>query len=148
MTREQFYDQIEDFEDLIEFCDDYDCHECEDVVRDRDLSDMIDDDIRDALAYNMWYEIRDALAGICTDGFDYFRRGGSLDYTGLDDYDFEEYKTSVAEWAERNDIFDEDDEDEWRDDEQMIEPVDEQDEEELCDEVSFEEFSALLCEAV
>lgn len=148
MTREQFYDQIEDFEDLIEFCDDYDCHECEDVVRDRDLSDMIDDDIRDALTYDMWYEIRDALAGICADGFDYFRKGGVFDYTGLDDYDFEEYKAEVAEWAERNDIFDEGDEDERDDEEQPVESVDEQDDEELCDEVSFEEFSALLCEAV
>ena len=118
-------------------------------MRDRDLSDMIDDDIRDALAYDMWYEIRDALAGIYTDGFDYFRRGdGVFDYTGLDDYDFEEYKTSVAEWAERNDIFDEGDEDERDDEEQPVESVDEQDDEELCDEVSFEEFSALLCEAV
>ena len=51
-----------------------------------------------------WRSIRDFLADIPT-GYDYYRCDGSFDYVGLDDSDFEDYKSRVLDWMDEDDLW-------------------------------------------
>ena len=110
MTRDEFIDNIEGFGDLKEFCYDVECDYLEDVYHSDDLDQMICEDIRSATSSSYWYEIRDYLSDIpyIEDG-QYFRADGSFDYVALDDSDFDGYKRRVLDWADNNDVWEDDD---------------------------------------
>lgn len=112
MTRSYFLDCVTEWGELIELCREYDCDICEDIIDDDGLNEYVDSDISNT-DYG-WRSIRDLLADIPT-GYDYYRCDGSFDYVGLDDSDFEDYKSRVLDWMDEDDLWEseeDDDEDE------------------------------------
>ena len=104
MTRQEFVDDVTSFWDLIDFCNENGCDLCEDIVVQDAMDDWVWDDIRD---WNgSWESLADALSGI-TQGHEYYRRHGSLDYEWMDGRDFEAYKADVLDWADDSNAFDE-----------------------------------------
>ena len=94
LTRSYFLDCVTDWSELIELCREYDCDICEDIIDDDELNEYVNSDISNT-DYG-WRSIRDFLADIPT-GYDYYRCDGSFDYVGLDDSDFEDYKSRVLD---------------------------------------------------
>lgn len=111
MTREEFIRDVDSWGELLDFCNEYSCDYCENVVDDDCRDDEIDDDIAEAIRNDRWYDIRDYLSDIPT-GYSYYCRNGTFDYDGLDDYDFERYKNDVLEWADDEEVWDDAPEDE------------------------------------
>jgi hypothetical protein len=112
MTRDEFINGVDTWYDLREFCDEHGCSICEDIIDDDDRDDEIDSDVEDAIRNDRWYDIKGYLEDIPT-GYSYYRRDGRFDYVGMDDNDFEEYKSDVLEWADNEgDIWETDPEDE------------------------------------
>ena len=117
MTREWFEYNINDFDDLIDFCDENGCDVLEGLHPGDDFDQYVCDDIRNAIGHEYWTEIRSELNRIYDEhGGDYFFYNGEFDYIWVSsDYDFEEYKSRVIDWAEYEDFFEpeyEDDDDE------------------------------------
>lgn len=112
MTRNEFIDNITEWCELKDFCNDFDCDICEDIYDDDDYDDSVEEDIRDAIADYGWRDIRDFLGNLPS-GYYYYRRNSAFDYDGLDDDDFEDYKEDVLEWGDDYGAWDdEEDEDE------------------------------------
>lgn len=143
MTRSEFIDNITEWWQLIDFCNDEDCSICEDVYHDDDLDNMIDEDITNAVTDGMgWREVRDRLESI-DNSYDYYVCEGYMVYEGLTDNDFEHYKADVIEWMDNNGLWDAEDEDEDFGEDDMLpfeEPTDELDDEDDYQEPE-EEFS-------
>ena len=99
MTRNEFIDNITEWYELKDFCSDFDCDVCEDIYDDDDYDDIVEEDIRDAIADYGWRDIRDFLGNLPS-GYYYYRRNSAFDYDGLDDDDFEDYKEDVLEWGD------------------------------------------------
>lgn len=111
MTRSYFLDYVNDWYELIELCQEYDCDICEDIISDDTLDEYVDSDIS-GTDYG-WRRLRDFLSDIPT-GYDYYRCDGSFDYVGLDDGDFEDYKSRILDWMDEDSLWEaeEDEEDE------------------------------------
>ena len=105
LTRNYFLDYVTDWSELIELCQDYNCDICEDIIDDDTLDEYVDSDIS-GCDYG-WRSLRDYLSDIPTD-YDYYRCDGSFDYVGLDDGDFEDYKSRVLDWMDEDDLWDAD----------------------------------------
>lgn len=110
MTKREFIDDINDFYDLIDFCNQHGCYECEDIVDDDEYDDMVDDDLHESAGDDSWRQIRDWLADLPT-GYDFYLRRGMFDFVGID-YEFEEYKSRVLDWADSEGVWDDDEEEE------------------------------------
>ena len=54
MTRNEFIDNITEWCELKDFCNDFDCDICEDIYDDDDYDDSVEEDIRDAIADYGW----------------------------------------------------------------------------------------------
>lgn len=107
MTRQEFINDVNDFAELIDFCNDVGCSICEDLVYYDAISDYIWDVIRDW--DSGWEELRDALGNIDTTPY-WYRHEGWLDFYGVDD-EFDDYKREVLEEADEYNYFDDEDED-------------------------------------
>ena len=108
MTRSYFLDYVTDWYELIEFCRDYDCDICEDIIDDDTLDEYVDSDIS-GTDYG-WRRLRDFLSDIPAD-YNYYRCDGTFDYVGLDDGDFEDYKHRVLDWMDADSLWDAEDDD-------------------------------------
>ena len=123
MTREEF-EEIEDFSELLDFCNNYDCDIYNEIYDDDSYHDFIDEDIRDMVRWYSWEQIRNYLDELPY-GYDYYRRTDD-GWQGIDENsDFDYMKDEVRDWAEEEEIFDEEDEQE-----------DGQENDEPCSEVS------------
>ena len=111
MTRNEFIDNITEWYELKDFCSDFDCDVCEDIYDDDDYDDIVEEDIRDAIADYGWRDIRDFLGNLPS-GYYYYRRNSAFDYDGLDDDDFEDYKEDVLEWGDDYGAWDDEEEEE------------------------------------
>lgn len=111
MTRQEFIDDIEDFDDLIEVCSDYGCSVCDDVYDSDQCDDWIDEHTEEWVENENWRDLRDMLTSIPT-GYDYYRVDGYDNIYGLGDEDFENYKAEVLEWVDGNALWDDDGEEE------------------------------------
>lgn len=112
MTRNEFIDNITEWYELKDFCNDFDCDVCEDIYDDDDYDDCVEEDVRDAVGECSWREIRDSLCDLPS-RYDYYRRNGDLDYDGMDNDDFEDYKEQALEWGDDYGVWeDEEEEDE------------------------------------
>ncbi len=111
MTRTQFQEGINDFSDLIDFCNEIGCDYCEDIYDDDSRDEVIEEDLADYIRENGWRDTRDWLYGIET-GYDWYKRDNYGDWVGLGDADFEQYKDDVESYCMECGCFDEDDEDE------------------------------------
>ena len=111
MTRQEFFDNVEDFDELIEVCSDYGCGICNDVYDSDQLDDWIDDHTDEWAANSSWRDLRDKLDAIPT-GYDYYSID-DYDYIyGLDNRDFETYKSNVAEWIDNEELWEDEEDDE------------------------------------
>ena len=115
MTRSEFLDNITEWYELKDFCNDFDCDVCEDIYDDDDYDDYVEEDIRDAIADYGWRDIRDFLGNLPS-GYDYYRRNSTLDYDGLGDDDFEDYKEDVLEWGDDYGVWEDEEEEEYAED--------------------------------
>ena len=137
MTRNEFIDNITEWYELKDFCSDFDCDVCEDIYDDDDYDDCVEEDIRDAIADYGWRDIRDFLGNL-PGGYDYYRRNSTLDYDGLGDDDFEEYKEDVLEWGDDFGVWEEEEEEEYAEDDDFLGSQEEEpDEEESVEEEDF-----------
>jgi len=105
MTRQEWIDSIEDFDDLKRFC-------WENSVCEEDLNDVIDEDQLDEYVNEdvndtgrSWRDLRDALNDIPTGSY-WYRCNGSFDYDALDDSDYRDYKSDVLSYLDGIDFFD------------------------------------------
>lgn len=112
MTRQQFIEEVADWYELIDFCNDEGCGYCDDVYSEESQDDYINEQLVDmARNADSWSELLDALNDIIT-GYDYYRRDDYGEWYGLDDYEFNEYKDDVLGWGDDNDIWEEEEEEE------------------------------------
>lgn len=129
MTRQEFIEEVCDFNSLKQFCYDEDCDCMDDIIEEYELSDVIDEDIVSAVRTRGWETIRDMLCDI-DEGYPYYRINGELDYEALTDSDIDDLREEILSWANANDIFDEDDADEEQNEEvtkpQAQEPLEQQ----------------------
>lgn len=131
MTRQQFIDEVNYWWELIDFCNDNECSYCDDVYSEESRDDYINEELVDmARNADSWSSLLDILKDITT-GYDYYRRTDYGDWEGLGDYEFSDYKDDVLEWADDQEI--------WEDDEE--EPLPEDDEDEDDDFVADEPIS-------
>lgn len=123
MTRQEFIDTVTSWQQLIDFCYEYDCDICEDIVASGDLRDCIADDFENFARDYSWVDIRDWLNRIDDNAW-FYRRDGSFEYEPVDN-DFGQYKSDVVDWCDADaSVFDDeydDDEEECGDDEETDE---------------------------
>ena len=146
MTRDYFDEYVNDYGDLLDFCDEVGCEYLSDVIREEDLDSHVCDDIRNAMRFDTWDTIRDELCNI-QEGYDYYRRNGSFNYDSLSEYDFEDDKNAVLEWAEENGVFDDEDEEDAREESEEVKVNEVIEEEESEDENWDQTISELLFSA-
>lgn len=96
MKLSEFRESVSGWEDLISFCADEMLDYCDDIILEDKIDEEIDNDISDFLYNNYWYELRDRLNEISTD-YEAYQRNGTLNYSPLDQYDFEELLDRIAE---------------------------------------------------
>lgn len=107
MTRQEFIRNITTWQELIDFCYDYDCSICDNILARPDLAGFVNSDLIDYQGQYSWTTIRDLLFCI-TDTADYYCREGFLDYVSVDN-NFEAYKADVLAWCDDDEsVFDED----------------------------------------
>lgn len=128
MTRQEFIDNTEYWSELIEVCSDYGCSVCDDVYDSDQCDDWIDEHTEEWAENENWRELRDMLDAIPT-GYDYYRIDEYDNVHGLDNQDFENYKSQVAEWMDDHALWDAEEE-EFDDNEEPVpivqpQPVDE-----------------------
>lgn len=111
MTRQEWIDDITDFSDLINFCEEngYQDDTARSIFCDYDLDSWVEDDIRDC-DYG-WRSLRDSLSDI-PDGYDWYRRDGFFDYVGLTQDDFDDWKSDVLSELDDDDFFEDEEEEE------------------------------------
>ena len=109
MTRTQFEEEVNSFGDLLDFCNDNNIWDMEDVLSRESMDEYVWDEIRDFPG--SWDDLRDRLNEI-DDNYDWYRRDGLLDYAALDEYDFDRYKSDILERADDEGLFDEEPEEE------------------------------------
>ena len=130
MTRAEFIDEVQNWSELIDFCNDEGCNYCEDIYDDYQKDEYFDDQIVE-MARNAegWQDLLDSLRDI-PDGSDYYRRDDYGEWYAVDDDDFDNYKQDILEWADDNDIWEEEEE-ENVDEEESSDDEDDFDEEKL-----------------
>lgn len=116
MTRNEFLENVTSFDDLKDFCYNEDCSLLEDVYDEEGRDDVINECLMDWARDDSWQDLYNRLDNIPT-GYDWYRYDDYGDWCSLDDEDFEEYKNDVLEWADNNDIWDDDEEDDEEEDE-------------------------------
>lgn len=111
MTRQQFMDEVTDFDELFQFCDENGYEDAlEDIYHQDALDEYVESEISEYIRRHSWRELRDALDDIPT-GYNYYRCTGWLEYDGADD-EFEYYKDQVLECCDRNGDWDDEEEEE------------------------------------
>lgn len=108
MTIAEFEETIVSWYDLLPFCSESGCPECDDIIYGDDLASRVESDLVEDTRYYTWTDIRSMLNEI-EDGHEFYRHDGSFDYVCVDD-DFETYKRYVLEWCMDNEYFDEEEE--------------------------------------
>ena len=111
MRREEFVNDITDWDDLVNFCREwgYDNY-VENVYSDDSLDDVLDEFFSDMMSERRWYDVKEAMDDI-PQGYDwyYFDWG---DCYQLDGYELEETKGRLLEELDEDGFFDEEDDEE------------------------------------
>lgn len=116
MTRQEFLDDVTTWSDLEEFCNAVGVYdELEDVYDTCSYNEAVEDDIREYLDNEYWYNLSSYLDDLPSPrSWDrYIRNDGWLNWTGTDDGDriFCDYKERVLDVCDE-DCFDSEDEEE------------------------------------
>ena len=110
MTRQEFIDDITQWWELIDFCDENDCDFCSDIYSDDERDEIVNENLLEWARTEIWQDLYNRLDEITT-GYSYYRADEHGGWDGLDDYDFDEIKDDVLNWGDENDVWDEEDED-------------------------------------
>ena len=117
MTKDEFYDEITDFDDLIRFCENNNCyHLVEELRPSDDFDDWVWDRLEDMRSRWYWYDLRRALNDIEAPSGDYFIPGLDLEYSEPSNADLDSYMDDVIDWGDENGFWDEEDDEEYDDD--------------------------------
>ena len=109
MTRQEFLDEVGCWGDLIDFCSEHGCDDCDNIYSDSSRDYEIEEDLYEMVRDCSWREVLDALQTYDREsGYDYYLRNEYGEFEGLNDYeDFTLYKDGVLHWGDVNDIWDE-----------------------------------------
>lgn len=111
MTRQDFINDIDLWHELIDFCNDNGCYECEDIYDSEQRDDFLNEEVENIARNETWREMLETLQGFADgSGYDYYIKDNYGDFVGLDDDDFDAYKSEVLDWGDRYDIWDDDEE--------------------------------------
>lgn len=105
MTRDEFLDDVITFGDLKSFCYDEGCSILENVYDDEERDEQINDCLVDWAREDSWEALHRRLDDIPT-GYEWYCYDDYGEWRGLDDDDFESYKRDVLEWADDDEIWD------------------------------------------
>lgn len=111
MNRSTFIDDVNDFYDLSQFCEEAGCYLLEDIYSEDARNEMIDESLVDLARNNSWQDLYNIL--------DRYRDNSGYDFYEYDDYydeyrpaDFDYWKGEVRDWADENDAWEDDEEEE------------------------------------
>lgn len=137
MTRAEFVENVCDWSELLNFCYDNDCNECEDIYSSSARDEYINENLINMVDNaSDWRDLLHALDNI-DDGYDYYIRDEYGEWPVAGDYEFDHYKGYVLEWMDKNEYWDDEEEEEYGDCDA------EEEEESIEEDVSFFElFSA------
>lgn len=111
MTRQDFINDIECWYELIDFCNEEGCYECEDIYDSEQRDDFLNEEVENIARNETWRGMLETLQGFADgSGYDYYIKDNYGDFVGLDDDDFDAYKSEVLDWGDRYDIWDDDEE--------------------------------------
>ena len=121
MTRDEFVNNPpETISDLIDFCEEYELSACEDIISDSSLDDFVEDDVREFLRHDYWYNLWPLLRDIPT-GYSWYVRSGQLEYCDAEE-DIDTYVEYTIDEMDRRGLWDdeqdEDDGEEYEEDEE------------------------------
>ena len=119
MTRQEFIDEIYDFYDLKDWCDENDCDACEDIYSQDEFDDYINEGLYDRARCDDWRDVLSWLENVPT-GYDFY---DTYNWEGVDcnGYEFDECKDKALNWGDDEEIWEE---------EEIEEECEEEDEEE------------------
>lgn len=113
MTRQEFIDEIDDFDALTNFCLDVNCSLCDDVYDEEAWNDDIDESLCETAQNNSWRDMLDILQEYYRiSGCGWYRRDDYGEWYCLDDDDFTAYKECILHYGDDNDIWDDEEEEE------------------------------------
>lgn len=113
MTRQEFLDNVTEWWELVNFCEEMGCDYCKNIYDDETRDDFINERLVDMAQDETWTNLLDALQGLYdTSGYSYYKLDGYDDWEGLTEYDFSCYKDDVCTWMDDNDYWDDEDEEE------------------------------------
>ena len=97
MTRDYFINNVDTWDELVEFCNeiDYDLNVYDEYARD----EIVDNQLAERVHDDGWQSIYSWLEDIPS-GYDYYRIDDYNDFVGLDDDDFSDCKDDVLEYAD------------------------------------------------
>lgn len=139
MTRNEFLDDVLEWDELFNVANEHGCESLCDVFTYDAMHDYIMSEIPSFVESNSWQTLRDRLDDIDTD-CNYFEYYGMLEFRGIDE-DFESYKDMILREIDNDNGWDEEEEDEEEDDYYIdSERPNEEDSEEVVEEtISIEE---------
>lgn len=112
MTRNEFLNDVTTWQELVDFCSDVDCDILCDFVFDDEYNDAIEEDLSNALRDDYsWRSIRDMLYDLPED-YNQYMHDDILEFRGLDDDDFDDYKEDVLDWCDDRDVWDDEEDEE------------------------------------
>lgn len=119
MTRQDFIENVNSWSELIDFCYDEDCDECENIYSEDSMDEQIDESLGIWIENYRWWDLKDILNDLPTDGDYFYCESSDTKWRALDDEDFENYKERVLLWMDRGEYWDEeyDEEDEYLEEE-------------------------------
>lgn len=118
MTRQEFIDDVQDFDQLMSFANDV-WYNFEDVYYSQSYDDQIYEEIQND--DNCWQDIRDWLANL-PDGYKFYTQNAYGEWCGHDAEDIEDLKEELLDWADdRGDVFDDEEDEDEEEDEETVE---------------------------
>ena len=125
MTKTEFYEEIESFDDFVDFCERNDFYDIiEDFKHADDFDDWVWDTLEECRRSSYWYEIKGWLEDLVSPDTDWVRITGFLRYESLYNEDLEYWMDKVIDAGDECDFWDPEEEDEWLEDDEPEESED------------------------
>lgn len=114
MTRREFEDEVTTWWELQDFCEEIRCNIMDGLIDGDSRSAYIDEELVDLARNNTWTDLLSILQRYEDEsGYEYYLYDEYYgEYRGISDYDFDDYKQQVMEWADQNDAWEPEEEEE------------------------------------
>lgn len=112
VTRQEFIYDVQDWYDLIRFCDEMGIYNCEDVYTRESMDELLDEELVDIARGHGWREMLGILNNFPDGDADYYIRDEYGDFVEADYDAFEAYKSDVIEYCDDEEMWDEEEEEE------------------------------------